>query len=246
MKQHQAVIRVMEANGGYATLGFLYQQTLKVAGVEWKTKTPFASIRRIVQDERFFFKIRPGLWALKSWRDRLPPEMILSKKESDVQKDFSHTYYQGLLVQIGDLRGFETSVPAQDKNRIFLGTKTLGSLTSVKEIYPFCYSNIVRCAKTIDVIWFNSRKMPAWVFEVEHSTDMKNSLIKFVELQDFRTKMVIVADEARKSQFQQVIFLSAFAPIRGEVRFQSYQQVSDEHSHLFKLKAVESNIYGSG
>jgi hypothetical protein len=61
MKQYEAVIKIMEENGGYATLGFLYQNVMKVPGVEWRTKTSFASIRRIVQDERFFFKIKPGL-----------------------------------------------------------------------------------------------------------------------------------------------------------------------------------------
>jgi len=63
MKQYEAVIKVMENNGGYATLGFLNQEVLKIKDCIWLTKTPFASIRRIVQDERFFFKIRPGLWA---------------------------------------------------------------------------------------------------------------------------------------------------------------------------------------
>ncbi|MDA8325306.1 MAG: hypothetical protein M0033_03715, partial [Nitrospiraceae bacterium] len=65
MKQHEAVIKVMEDNGGYATLGLLYQGVPKIEECAWKTKTPFASIRRIVQDDRFFFKIKPGLWALK-------------------------------------------------------------------------------------------------------------------------------------------------------------------------------------
>ena len=41
MKQHEAVIKVMEKNGGYATLGYLNQEVLKTPGVEWKTKTPF-------------------------------------------------------------------------------------------------------------------------------------------------------------------------------------------------------------
>ena len=104
MKQYKAVIKVMEENGGYATLGHLYQNVLKVEGCEWKTKTPFASMRRIVQDNRFFFKIKPGLWALKSHRHLLPAEMIPTKKDSRVQRDFSHAYYQGLLVQIGNLR----------------------------------------------------------------------------------------------------------------------------------------------
>jgi len=57
MKQYEAVIKVMEKNGGYATLGLLYGTALKIPHCRWSTKTPFASIRRIVQDERFFFKI---------------------------------------------------------------------------------------------------------------------------------------------------------------------------------------------
>jgi len=60
MKQYEAVIEVMEENGGYATLGFLNQKVLKIKDCKWNTKTPFASIRRIVQDPRFFFKIKPG------------------------------------------------------------------------------------------------------------------------------------------------------------------------------------------
>lgn len=50
MKQHEAVIKIMEESGGYATLGYLNQEVLKVPDVIWNTKTPFASIRRIVQN----------------------------------------------------------------------------------------------------------------------------------------------------------------------------------------------------
>ena len=38
MKQHEAVIKIMEQNGGFATLGHLNQQVLKVPDVEWNTK----------------------------------------------------------------------------------------------------------------------------------------------------------------------------------------------------------------
>ena len=81
MKQHEAVIKAMKKNGGYATLEHLYQSALKVPGVKWKTKTPEASIRRIVQDERFFFKIRPGLWALKEYKDKLPKKILFQKSK---------------------------------------------------------------------------------------------------------------------------------------------------------------------
>lgn len=134
MKQHEAVIKVMEANGGFATLGLLNQQALKVEGCNWRTKTPFASIRRIVQDDRFFFKIRPGLWALKSHKDRLPPEILPPSEETkEKQDEYSHTYYQGLLVEVGNFKNYQTFVPNQDKNKIYLGKK-LSEITSVSEI----------------------------------------------------------------------------------------------------------------
>ena len=244
MKQYEAVIRVMEENGGFATLGYLYQNVLKVRGCEWKTKTPFASMRRIVQDERFFFKIRPGLWALKSHRNSLPAGMMPEEKKTPKHEEFTHSYYQGLLVELGNVQQYETFVPSQDKNKVFLGKKSLGELASRTQIHGFGYENILRKARTVDVVWFNSRKMPASVFEVEHSTDMKNSLIKFVELQDFRTKMVIVADKKRKELFEQAISLNAFECVSSFVKFLSYQALSAFHGKMFELKMLE-NVTGA-
>ncbi len=246
MYQYEAVIKVMEANGGFATFGHLNQKTLKVPGVEWKSKTPFASIRRIVQDERFFFKIKPGLWALKSWEDRLPEEMRSQKRKgkeaSETEQLFNHTYYQGLIVQVGQAKNLETFVPAQDKNKRFLGKHRLGDMASRTEMHAFTYPRTISKAKTIDAVWFNRRKMPTALFEVEHSTDIKNSLIKFVELQDFRTDMVVVADTIRKRQFHDTLGLAAFAAIKKYVRFLSYEELSDVHSRAFAIKALEERI----
>jgi hypothetical protein len=44
MKQHEAVIEVIRANGGYATLAQIYQEVLKIPNVTWNTKTPFKSV----------------------------------------------------------------------------------------------------------------------------------------------------------------------------------------------------------
>ena len=157
MKQHEAVIKVMEKNGGYATLAHLYQNVLKVRGCEWKTKTPFASMRRIVQERQEFFKIKPGLWALKGYEDRLPEGMIPEKSDRKESDKFNHTYFQGLLVEIGRLNNFDTFVPAQDKNKKFLGKYKLGELANINDIYKFGYDRFISKARTIDVIWFNER-----------------------------------------------------------------------------------------
>lgn len=242
MKQHEAVIKVMEENGGYATLGFLNQNVLKVEGCKWETKTPFASIRRIVQDERFFFKILPGLWALKTYKDKLPPEILPVKDQPKAKKEeYSHTYYQGLLVEIGNFKEYKTFVPNQDKNKLYLGKK-LSEIVTVSSIYKFSYDTMVRAAQTIDVMWFNERNMPANLFEVEHSTPIQNSLLKFVELQDFYTNFCIVADEVRRKEFQTKLSLVAFKPINKRVGFWSYDDVAELHSRTSEFIPVESRL----
>jgi len=242
MKQHEAVIKVMESNGGYATLGFLNQEVLKIEDCIWKTKTPFASIRRIVQDERFFFKIRPGLWALKTYKDKLPPEILPVKDQPKAkQEEYSHTYYQGLLVEIGNFKEYKTFVPNQDKNKLYLGKK-LSEIVTVSDIYRFSYDEIIRTARTIDVMWFNDRNLPASFFEIEHSTDIHNSLRKFVELQDFYAKFCIVADEIRRREFQGKLSSQAFTPISKRVGFWSYDDVAELHSKTSELIGIESRL----
>lgn len=231
----------MEVNGGYATLGHLYQRVLKVASTKWGTKTPFASMRRIVQDQRHFFKIRPGLWALNSHRESLPKQ-ILSLIQVPGGIDHSgHSYYQGLLVEIGNLKQCLTAVPTQDKNRLYLSCK-LSEITTAEDFYPFSYDKFVKRASTIDVVWFNQRRMPTSFFEVEHSTDIQNSLVKFADLQDFHTEFCIVADEARKREFDAKLGFSVFEGIKGRVIFVSYNSVAEWHTKLNALAAVEKQL----
>ncbi|MFY9463150.1 MAG: hypothetical protein WAP52_03120 [Candidatus Sungiibacteriota bacterium] len=242
MMQHEAVIKIMERSGGFATLGYLNQEVFKMPDVEWKTKTPFASIRRIVQDERFFFKIKPGLWALLSHKDKLPIEIsptdIVPKSEQEL---FNHSYYQGLLVEIGNLKKYTTFVPNQDRNKRFLG-KTLSEISSQEDFYQFGYDHIVRKAKTVDVSWFNVRKMPYRFFEVEHSTPIDHSLLKFSDLQDFYAEFFIVAAEARRREYDDKIAMSAFMPIQKRTKFLDYERVADWHTKSSEIINLEKNI----
>ena len=122
-----------------------------------------------------------------------------------------------------------TFVPNQDKNKLFLG-KPMREVATLPQIYEFTYPKIVKKAKTVDVIWFNERDMPCAFFEVEHSTDIKNSLLKFYELQDFSAKFYIVADEYRRKQFDDITNYSIFKPIKRRIEFKSYDFLSQLHS----------------
>lgn len=111
MTQEQQVIEKMRELGGFATFR---QLNATVDFSSWGTKTPQASVRRIVQNSNKIFRIQPGLWALEDCRDEVLK--LFELKIGNVQSEelFTHGYYQGLLVEIGKLNHQITYIPAQD------------------------------------------------------------------------------------------------------------------------------------
>ena len=243
MKQYEAVIKTIENLGGIATLGQINQEIFKIENCEWKTKTPYASIRRIVQIDKNIYKIKPGLYALAKYRGKFEEQGIIAEDREDSENfiEFNHSYYQGLLTEIGNMKGMHTYVPYQDKNKLFL-YQPLKNIASLENICDFSYSNIVNRAKTIDVIWFNERKLPSSFFEVEHSSDIQNSLLKFNDLQDFYSNLYIVSSKNRKEEFIKKINYSSFKEIKERVRFIDYQYVSDLHTKISELKTIEQQM----
>jgi hypothetical protein len=242
MKQHEAVIEVMKQNGGYATLSYLYKHVFALTDCHWKTKTPFASIRRIVQDGRFFYKIRPGLWALKSHRDAVTQKLFESGNPSAKKiEEFDHSYYQGLLIELGNTKLFGTFVPNQDKNKTFL-SRRLGDLATTKVFPAFTYDSLLKRGATIDVTWLNKRGFPHSFFEVEHSTDINNSLLKFVEFQDFNVKFNIVANVRREGEFKTKLGYSAFEEIRSRVRLVTYDELSEVHTKTAEAAIAAARV----
>lgn len=234
--QEQQVIEVLRDAGGYATLRRL-NELLDFS--TWATKTPEASVRRIVQNSSQIFKVQPGLWALNEMRDVVLQRFELNLGNKKSEEQFSHGYYQGLLVEIGKFRRLTTYVPAQDQNRLFIDKK-LGEITDTTELPNFTNDILKRRARTIDVIWFNERNMPSDFYEVEHTTDIKNSLTKFYELQDFNAGFYIVADSSRKKEYEDKLHVSMFSPIEKCVKFLNYKQVVDLYEGL---KKVDGSIW---
>ncbi|MCR5045209.1 MAG: hypothetical protein K6A42_01370 [Treponema sp.] len=247
MKQYEAVIQTLERLGGVATLGQLNQEVFKIKDCEWKTKTPFASIRRIVQENESIYKIKPGLWALKSYQKELEQKGIIVETEKNKNSkeviEFNHSYYQGLLVSIGNLKKMRTFVPNQDKNKLFLHEK-LGDLRTLQDLPKYSFDNLVARSSTIDVIWFNERNMPNSFFEVEHSTDIQNSLLKYSDLQDFYTRMFIVADEKRRLEYNKKLSYDSFHSLRDNkrVNFLCYKDLERQYQQTIELQEIQTSI----
>ena len=224
MTQCEQVVEALAQCGGYATFSELNQN---VDTSTWQTLTPAATIRRIVQTHpKLFYRIVPGQWGLVSMKRRIEDAGADCRNQ-----EYTHGYYQGLLVDIGNAEAYKTFVPAQDRNREYQHGK-LGDFTTLPKIYEFANSRLMRKAKTVDTIWFNAREMPHSFFEVEHSTDIQNSLDKFFELQDFNSKFFIVATQAKIRRFEDLLGWSRYAEIRKRVKFYDYEK-------LVKLHAVK-------
>lgn len=235
MKQYEAVIETLDRLGGIATLNELNKEVFKIKECEWKTKTPFASIRRIVQQTKGIYKIKPGLYGLEKCKKQLEEKGFIveteNNKDSNDVKMFNHTYYQGILLIIGKYRGMQTYIPQQDKNKEFYNGKKLKELSTLNEQPHYSYPEIIKRSSTIDTIWFNERNMPHSFFEIEHSTDIQNSLLKFYDLQDFYTRMTIVADIKRKSEFDSKLHFNAFNDLlkHKRVSFLSYDALIQQY-----------------
>lgn len=225
MKQKEYVIQAMRKNGGYATFQKLNSS---IDFSEWGTKTPYASVRRIVQTNNEFFRIQSGLWGLSEQRKEIMQKLNICEKDKTSLLDFTHGYIQGIIAEIGNIKRYSTYIPPQDKNRLFLERK-LSDVATVHKIFDFSYPEILRFARTVDVIWFNERKMPDSFYEVEHTTDIKSSLDKFYELQDYRAKFYIVAADNRKGQYEDIINKSIYKKIKDIVKFVGYDTLIKQY-----------------
>ncbi|ALS22172.1 HTH domain-containing protein [Paenibacillus naphthalenovorans] len=245
--QTQVVIDVMKQKGGYTTLLDLYREVLQVKHVNWKTKTPDATIRRIVQDQRYFFKIRPGLWALNEFKDKLPDNVINLMEHDKQNEDFKlnlHSYNQGMLITSGNMLGYKTYVPAQDQNRKYIDIplKNLASFTKLPE---FTYKEVINRIKTIDVIWLNGNTdtlFPRKIFEVENTTDFSKSLNKFNELRNFAVEMVVVAPRKKEKLFYETLKWNVYRNLKNRVQFWDYEMLEKSYLH-YKNKEVSRLLF---
>jgi len=226
-----AIEKVMLNSGYFATLKQLHEEAPKFK--QFDGKTPNKTINERVQRDKRFTKIMPGLWALTKYLSKLPKHINpnIEKNKKEVEK-VTHSLIQGYIIEIGNIKGFSTFSP--DKNGFFLNKK-IGDIITLPKCPSFTYEHVLQHIKFIDVIWFNNRKYPSNIIEVEHSTPFKNSFLKFLELQDFATKMTIVAPKERYDKYEREISRSVFNPIYKKVKFVSYDQIEKQYTTSLKM-----------
>jgi hypothetical protein len=66
--------------------------------------------------------------------------------------------------------------------------------------------------------------------------------LKFFDLQDFYVRLFIIADGARKREFEAKIKLQAFDNVQKRVKFATYDDISEWHTKSYELYAIEAKI----
>ena len=231
----EAIEKVMLNNGYFAPLKLLYREIWKYKDKSKIVgKTPDNTIQERVQRDERFTKIGLGVWALTAYLDRLPKE--IEPKTKAEQKERVHASIQGMLLEVGNYRNFETYT--NDKKWTFQN-KTLGSLATLQAVPIFTYEPIIKNSVSFaDVIWFNDRGFPNSIFEVEQSTDFRDAFVKFMELQDFTTTFYCVSSEDRKIKFEKEISRVAFKSISSRINFRTYSQVENDYQNILKKNYI--------
>ncbi len=136
---------------------------------------------------------------LNNWEQVLSSKS-LEKTEFNPDESF-HNIIQGRLIEIGNIRGYQTYSP--DKSKKF-NKKQLQEITKLKACPELQWANY-DSLKNIDVIWFrevNSGYYPEYAFEVELSTGVWSGFGRLASLKEYNTRFYIVTNEDKR--FKQV------------------------------------------
>ena len=123
-----------------------------------------------------------------------------------------HTIIQGRLIDIGNIRGYETFSP--DKSKKF-NEKRLDSYTTLNKCPELQFTDY-DSLKHIDVVWFrrtNSHFYPEYAFEVEFSTGVWSGFGRLSTLREYQTRLYVVTHDEKK--YNQVA--NSFPDMRNQI-----------------------------
>jgi len=189
MTKVEAIRKLMEDNGGVAAWRYIYDNIEKYYPQAKSAKNWQAGLRgvlyREIRSKGKFKQIGLGAFALVEYKQEESPSEI---KKDDVRV---HSYIEGVMVELGNFRGFDTY--CADPSAMFQKDIPISQIATIAkaDFPPFTHSEINELAKRIDVIWFNKqgRKFPKKVIEVVDSIGtLGDALSRMYQLKEFNAK----------------------------------------------------------
>lgn len=173
---------------------------------------------------------------INAWDLLLKP--VETSEPKNTAEESLHSILQGRLLEIGNIRGYETFCP--DKSKKFNNRKLdeIATLETCPEL-QFSDYNLL---KQIDVLWFKPKGsyfIPEYAFEVELSTGVWSGVGRMATLINyFNVILYVIANDSKK--YEQVI--NSFIEHKDRYRFISNNIVGELYSAEKNLKQLRIDI----
>jgi len=235
----QAIKKVLEEFGGKATWQQIYDNIEKYYPSIKSSKAWKEGIRGVLYREikkgKNFKKIGIGIFALKEYEE----EPIPKKKD----KIRMHSFMEGICLELGNLHNFLTYTP--DKTSVFKEGIYLSQISTLHDIPPFTYPEIIEDVKKIDVIWFNKEKLvfPEKVFEVVRSSNtLSEALNRCLQLLPFNVKFYIIGPKEYSKKFYSKIEKKPYEAFKERFLFRDYDTMIDFYEHAVKYEKLKKGV----
>jgi len=174
---------------------------------------------------------------INNW-DNLSSVQNIEKEVKTTVEESIHSVIQGRLIEIGNIRGYQTYSP--DKSRIF-NEKRFEEITTLK-VCPELQFSDYNLLRQIDVMWFKPRGnnfLPEFAFEVEISTGVWSGVGRMATLIDYsNVNLFVIANDSKK--YKQVV--SSFPEIRSRYKFVQNEMLGELYSAEINLKQLRIDI----
>ena len=240
MTKVEAIKKVLEVNGGTASLTDIYNNIEKYYPTAKSSEQWEAGIRgvlyREIRNKKLFKKIGLSIYALSDYQEEVKPH-----KEDKVRM---HSYIEGICLELGNFKNFATYTA--DPSMLYRDNIQLQRIATLNELPLFSYEDILREVKRIDVIWFNQKghKFPQKVFEVVDSIGTLNGAFnRSLQLQNFRTEFYIVAPEQHRAKYEQTINLAPYNINKERFSFINYDDITELYENTARVNKLESKLF---
>lgn len=177
-----------------------------------------------------------GSTYINNWNLLTNPPSQASLK-STVEESY-HSVLQGRIVEIGNIRGYQTYCP--DKSKRF-NEKLLSEIATLEECPTLQFSDY-KLLKQIDVLWFRERGanlVPQNAFEIELTTGTWPGVGRMSTLLEYSDVHFYVISN-NKSKFSQV--LKTFPIVKERFKHIEAYLVSELYSAEFRLTELRNDI----
>ena len=175
---------------------------------------------------------------INNWNLLLSPPIFEENEKPKTVEESLHLVLQGRLLEIGNIRGYQTFCP--DKSRKF-NDKNLEEISTLKTCPELQFSDY-DLLRQIDVIWFKPRGnnfIPEYAFEVELSTGVWSGVGRMATLMDYsNVGLYVIANDSKK--YSQVI--NSFTEYQNRYKFIANDLVGELYSAELNLKQLRIDI----